>query len=381
MEQAVLVTGGAGFVGSHTCKSLSAAGFRPVTVDNLGSGHRAAVKWGPLEVCDVGDRAGLRSVFERYDIAAVVHFAAHAYVGESVLLPHKYFENNCTNTLALLEAMRDAGVDCLVFASSCATFGTPRTCPITEEAPQQPLNPYGESKLFIEKVLGWYAAAYGLRWASLRYFNAAGADPDGEIGEDHDPETHLVPLAIQAALGRRAELAVFGSDYPTADGTAVRDYVHVTDLADAHVLALERLLAGGSSQAFNLGAGRGYSVLEVVRAVEVVAQRPVPLRFAAPRPGDPAELFADPRKAEDVLGWKRRYSDLATVVETAWLWQAQGGRTWNAPAGRRAAMSAAPAPAPVSVANRFRGPAKMSGETRSRGGAAQKLGDGPADRR
>jgi UDP-arabinose 4-epimerase len=318
----VLVTGGAGYIGSQTAKHLAAAGFRPVVLDNLSTGHRWAVRWGPLVRGDVGDGDLVRRVIREYAVAAVVHFAASAYVGESVRQPRKYFQNNVANTLALLDAMIDTGVGHLVFSSTCATYGVPDVLPVREDNPQRPSSPYGDSKLFVERALDAYGRAYGLRWAALRYFNAAGADPEGELGEDHDPETHLIPLAIDAARGRRPSVDVFGTDYSTPDGTAIRDFVHVADLAAAHVRALRYLLDGGESLALNLGAGTGHSVLEVIAAVEKVSGRPVPVRESARRPGDPPALVADPRRAEAVLGWQARHSDLEFIVRTAWRWHA-----------------------------------------------------------
>lgn len=316
----VLVTGGAGYIGSHTCKALAAAGYSPVALDNLVHGHRWAVRWGPLEQADLADRDALEQVLRRHDIGAVVHFAAFAYVGESMADPGKYFRNNVANTLNLLEAMRATNVGRIVFSSTCATYGVPDTVPIAEDHPQRPVNPYGEAKLFIERALHWHGVAHGLRWMALRYFNAAGADPDGEIGEDHDPETHLIPLAIETALGRRRELQVMGTDYPTRDGTAIRDYIHVTDLADAHVRALRHLEANGASCALNLGTGRGYSVREVIAMVERVGGRPVNARNAPRRAGDPPALVAAPGRARELLGWEPRWSTLETIVQTAYRW-------------------------------------------------------------
>lgn len=325
MRPAVLVTGGAGYIGSHTCKVLAEAGYLPVSYDNLVYGHRWAVKWGPLVEGDLGDGRLLRSVLREYEIEAVMHFAAYAYVGESVADPRKYFLNNVSNALGLLDALLDTGVRKIVFSSTCATYGTPETLPIKEDHPLRPVNPYGESKLFVERALHWYGEAYGLRWMALRYFNAAGADPAGEIGEEHCPETHLVPIVIQASLGRLPWVEVFGTDYPTGDGTAIRDYIHVMDLADAHVLALRHVLEGGESMAINLGTGRGHSVKEVIREVERVGGRAVPTREAPRRPGDPAVLVADPSRASQVLGWRPRYADMETIVVDALRWHESGG--------------------------------------------------------
>ena len=316
----VLVTGGAGYIGSHTCKALAAAGYSPVALDNLVHGHRWAVRWGPFEQADLADREAIERVLRRHDIGAVIHFAAYAYVGESMADPGKYFRNNVAHTLNLLEAMRAVGVGRIVFSSTCATYGMPEAVPIAEGERQLPVNPYGESKLFIERALYWHGAAHGLRWTALRYFNAAGADPDGEIGEDHDPETHLIPLAIETALGRRRELQVLGTDYPTPDGTAVRDYVHVTDLADAHVRALRHLEGEGPSGALNLGTGRGHSVREVIAMVERVSGRKVSARNAPRRAGDPPVLVAAPGRARELLGWEPRWSSLETIVQTAHRW-------------------------------------------------------------
>jgi len=303
------------------------------------------VKWGPLLVGNIGDPALVRRTIERLGIRLTVHFAAHAYVGESIEQPRKYFDNNVGKTLALLDALLDAGVDKFVFSCSCATYGIPRTLPIAEHHPQLPINPYGASKLFLENVLQWYERAYGLRYASLRYFNAAGADPDGELGEDHTPETHLIPLVIAAAQGRNPAVEVFGNDYDTADGTAVRDYVHVCDLADAHVKAVDRLLAGASSASINLGTGRGYSVRDIISAVEKISGRTVPVLECARRPGDPPALIADPQLGRSVLGWAPSRSDLLTIVRTAWGWHqknalaAEGAHSSANQRGRNAAIS------------------------------------------
>jgi UDP-glucose-4-epimerase GalE len=316
----ILVTGGAGYIGSHTAKLLAAAGHQPVVFDDLNQGHEWAVKWGPLERGSLSDPSRLAEVFRAHRVDAVVHFAASALVGESMTNPTKYFHNNTVGTLNLLDAMHHAGVNTIVFSSTCATYGDPVRVPIDETHPQAPVNPYGESKLMVEKMLRWYGDIYGLKWMALRYFNAAGADPDGEIGEDHDPESHLIPLVIGAAQGLRPAVKIFGSDYPTADGTAVRDYVHVMDLGDAHLRALDRLQSGTASQAINLGTGRGHSVKEVVDAVARVSGRQVPAVEAARRAGDPPELVAAPDRARDVLGWTCKYADLDTIVGHAWAW-------------------------------------------------------------
>ena len=324
MSVNVLVTGGAGYIGSHTCKALARAGVRPIVYDNLCYGHRWAVRWGPLVEGDLADRDLLQRTLEQFPVAAVIHFAAFAYVGESVREPERYFRNNVINTLNLLEAMQQAGVRNLVFSSTCATYGVPERLPITEDHPQQPVNPYGESKLFVERALRWMGEAHGLGWAALRYFNAAGADPEGELGEAHDPETHLVPNAILAGLGRAPALQVFGTDYDTPDGTAVRDFVHVSDLADAHVRAVTHLLANGDNLALNLGTGQGHSVREVIAAVERAGAVEVPFVEAPRRAGDPPRLVADPTQAASALGWRPHLSDLDSIVSSAWAWHARG---------------------------------------------------------
>jgi UDP-arabinose 4-epimerase len=316
----ILVTGGAGYIGSHTAKALAAAGYTPVVVDNLSNGHEWSVKWGPFERGDLSDARWVADVVRRHRVGAVVHFAASAYVGESMTQPRKYFHNNTVNTLQLLDVMVDAGVQSIVFSSTCATYGIPQRLPLDETHPQAPVNPYGESKLAVERILHWYGQAYGLRWVALRYFNAAGADPEGEIGEVHDPETHLIPLVIGAALGQRPPVGVFGTDYPTPDGTAIRDYIHVMDLADAHIRALEHLARGNTSVALNLGTGEGHSVRSVIEAVESVGGRPVPRVDSPRRPGDPPSLVANAARAREVLGWTPRYPELRTIVEHAWRW-------------------------------------------------------------
>jgi len=327
MPKSVLVTGGAGYIGSHACKALARAGYRPVVFDNISRGHREAVRWGPLVDGDIADRSRLAAALDEHQISAVMHFAAYAYVGESVSDPAKYYRNNLGGTLSLLEAMREAAVDKLVFSSTCATYGTPDGIPIRETAPQLPVNPYGETKLAIERALHWYGRAYGLRSVSLRYFNAAGADPDGEIGELHAPETHLVPLVLQTALGERSHIEVYGTDYPTSDGTAIRDYIHVQDLAEGHLRALEYLLTGGETAAVNLGTGTGHSVREVVRVAEAISGRGISCRDAPRRAGDPPVLVADPSLAAELLGWRAVVSDLETIVRTALEWHArQAGR-------------------------------------------------------
>jgi UDP-glucose-4-epimerase GalE len=320
MSRAVLVTGGAGYIGSHACKALARAGHAPVVFDNFIYGHREAVRWGPCVEGDLADRTLLAQTLRRFDIGAVMHFAAFAYVGESMTKPEVYFANNVVNSLGLVDAMREAGVRRIVFSSSCATYGVPATVPIAEDTAQRPVNPYGESKLMVERILHWEGVAHGLQHASLRYFNAAGADAEGETGEHHEPETHLIPLVLDAASGRRAQIDIYGTDYPTPDGSAVRDYIHVTDLADAHVLALQYLERGGASVALNLATGRGYSVRDVIAAAERITRRPIPRREAPRRPGDPPALVADAGRAHALLGWSPRHSDLDTILATAWAW-------------------------------------------------------------
>lgn len=315
--KSILVTGGAGYIGSHACKALAAEGFTPVALDSLVIGHADAVRWGPFVHADILDTEAVIEALKGHQVAAVMHFAAFAYVGESVTDPAKYYRNNVAGTLSLLDACRSGGVDRLVFSSSCATYGIPDRLPISEQAPQHPISPYGRTKLMVEQILADYAQAYGLRYVALRYFNAAGADPDGEIGERHDPETHLVPLALMAAAGTAPALEVFGDDYGTQDGTCVRDYVHVSDLARAHVLALRHLVNGGGSFAANLGSGHGTSIRDVLAAIERVTGRSVPHVIRPRRPGDPPELYADPRLAKERLGFTTELSDIDTIVRTA----------------------------------------------------------------
>jgi UDP-arabinose 4-epimerase len=320
MASSILVTGGAGYIGSHACKALARAGYLPVAYDDLSRGHRAAVRWGPLVEGDIADRPRLCAALAEHRVAAVMHFAAYAYVGESVGNPALYYRNNLSGSLSLLEAMRETRVGEIVFSSTCAIYGTPDAVPIRETAPQNPVNPYGETKRAIERALHWYGQAYAIRSASLRYFNAAGADGEGEIGEDHEPETHLIPLVLGAALGRRPAIEVFGTDYPTPDGTAIRDYIHVDDLADAHLRALERLRSGCASIALNLGSGEGHSVREVIAAAVAVSGRKIAVRDAPRRPGDPPALVADPSLAAQTLGWRASRSSLEAIIRTAFAW-------------------------------------------------------------
>jgi UDP-glucose-4-epimerase GalE len=313
------VTGGAGYIGSHAAKALHRAGYRVVVFDNLVAGHRAAVKYGELVEGDIADTAAVRDALRRHDIFAVMHFAAFLDVGESVREPAKYYRNNVTGALGVLEAMAAESVAHFVFSSTCATYGEPIETPIAETHPQRPINSYGESKLAVERALPHFERAHGMRYVALRYFNASGADPDGEIGEDHAPEIHLIPRAIDAATGGRG-LQVFGDDYPTPDGTCLRDYIHVTDLADAHVKALESIAGRGGSSAYNLGTGHPHSVREVIDAVARVTGRPVPWTLAPRRPGDPAVLYAAADKARAELRWAPTLGDLETIVRTAWDW-------------------------------------------------------------
>lgn len=320
MNNTVLVTGGAGYIGSHACKALAMAGYTPVSFDNLFYGHEWAAKWGPLIEADLMDGPALAEAFARYQPRAVLHFAAYAYVGESVTNPEKYYQNNVAGTLSLLAAMRQAKCKKIVFSSTCATYGIPTNLPIEESCPQSPINPYGWSKLMIEQILRDFAAAYGIQYFSLRYFNASGADPETQIGEEHDPETHLIPLAIEATLGQRPALKIFGTDYDTPDGTCIRDYIHVTDLAEAHVLALKAMEQGKASNMLNLGTGNGVSVREILQAIAKIAGRKVPALEAGRRPGDPPALFADPKAAKKILNWQPKHSDLDSLVFTAWRW-------------------------------------------------------------
>lgn len=313
----VLVVGGAGYIGSHATRTLRRHGYKVIVYDNLSTGHKFLANGFELIEGDIADQAKLGQAVKRAD--AVMHFAAYAYVGESVVNPRKYFQNNVEAALTLLNTALDAGVRRFVFSSSCAVYGVPLTVPIPESNPRQPVNPYGMSKLFVENALESYDRAYGMRFASLRYFNAAGADESGESGELHDPETHLIPLALAAAAGKGPKLQVFGTDYPTPDGTCIRDYIHVNDLSQAHVQALEHVTNKNESLALNLGTGQGHSVMEVIKTVEQVTGRAVPRVVAARRPGDPPALVADPRQAQQVLGWRPNRC-LRDIVSTAWNW-------------------------------------------------------------
>lgn len=315
----ILVTGGAGYIGSHTCKALAERGYTPVTLDSLIYGHEWAVKWGPLVKGDIADRALLDRVFEEYAPAGVIHFAAFIEVGESVKDPARFYRNNTAGTLNLLEAMRDHGCDRLVFSSTCAVYASPQPVPLPETQAQWPMSPYGWSKFMVERMLEDFGRAYGLRSCPLRYFNAAGADPDGESGEDHDPETHLIPLVLRAARNPDRPITVFGTDYDTPDGTCIRDYIHVSDLAQAHILALH-YLEEHESRAFNLGTGNGYSVQEIISAARTVTGVDIQPVLGQRRPGDPARLVADNALARAELGWTPQYEDVETVIRHAWQW-------------------------------------------------------------
>jgi UDP-glucose-4-epimerase GalE len=319
----VLVCGGAGYIGSHTVKSLAADGYEVVVLDNLSSGRRELLLGGEFLEADLADREALRKAFSDHTFAAVLHFASLIQVGESYRDPQKYYRHNLVTSLNLLEAMLEAGVRRLIFSSTAAVYGVPEKTPISESHPLHPYNPYGKTKYFVEQMMSDYADAYGLKFISLRYFNAAGADPEGRLGELHSPETHLIPNALLTALGRQPALELFGRDFPTPDGTAIRDFIHVTDLAAAHVLALERLLASRESDFINLGANQGYSVLEVLKAVEAVTGLRVPYEVKPRRLGDVPVLLASREKAESALGWKPRHSGLDEIIATAWLWHSK----------------------------------------------------------
>ncbi len=315
----ILVTGGAGYIGSHACKALAAGGFEPVSYDNLSRGNRWAVKWGPLEVGDIGDQARLRAVLDQHQPSAVMHFAAFAYVGESVENPNLYYQNNVCGSATLLRTVTEHQPIPAVFSSTCATYGVPDQVPIPEGHPQRPINPYGFTKLVVERILADLDHAHGLRSVSLRYFNAAGCDPDGDIGEAHNPETHLIPLVLVAARDGTA-VTVFGDDYDTKDGTCVRDYIHVADLADAHVRALKYLLSGGKTCALNLANAHGYSVMDVIKTAERVCGKPIKIKMAPRRAGDPPALIGSSDRAREVLGWKPVRSALEVQIADAWNW-------------------------------------------------------------
>jgi UDP-arabinose 4-epimerase len=319
-SKSVLVTGGAGYIGAHTCKALAKAGYHPVTYDNLSTGHKSAVKWGPFEQGDILDADRLSEVLDHYQPGTVLHFAALAYVGESVTQPGKYWQNNVVGSLSLIEAMANHGIHNLVFSSTCAIYGAPEILPLSESHAKNPINPYGTTKLVVETMLRDFADSNRLDSVSLRYFNAAGADPDGEIGEDHDPETHLIPLVLMAASDSTRPLTVYGSDYQTKDGSCVRDYVHVADLADAHVRALQYLDSHDGPHAFNLGNDTGHSVFEILDVAKRVANREISYSIGERRPGDPPILVSQSDRAKTELGWTPRISDIESIIETAWKW-------------------------------------------------------------
>ncbi len=316
----ILVTGGAGYIGSHTCKALSKTGFLPIVYDNLSTGHAYAVKWGPFIEADLNDRERLNEAFSDYKPKAVIHFAANAIVVESMSDPGKYYRNNTGSSIALLEAMQKHGVRHLIFSSTCATYGNPKSTPISEDHLLEPINPYGRSKLMIEQIIADFEKAHGFRSVVLRYFNAAGADLNGEIGENHTPETHLIPSIIHTALGLKKEIVVYGTDFETPDGSAIRDYIHVQDLADAHVASLKWLIAHQRSASINLGTGKGYSVLEIIDAVQKYCGVTIPVRIEKRRAGEPGILTASNERAFEVLGWTPRVSGLDVLIESAWKW-------------------------------------------------------------
>ena len=317
----ILVAGGAGYIGSHTQKYLLNNNYNVVVVDNLVYGHKEAVLTENFEQVDLADKEALDKVFKKYKIDAVIHFAAYTYVGESVTSPKKYYHNNVVNTLNLLDAMIENNVKNIVFSSTCATYGNPQYTPIDEKHPQSPINPYGKTKLMMEQIMADYETAYGLKYVALRYFNAAGCDAQGKLGESHDPETHLIPLVLKAIKGEIPQIKVFGTDYETPDGTCIRDYIHVEDLADAHMLAVEKLFSGEKSYCINLGTGIGTSVKEIIKAAEEVTGKSVPLVYGERRVGDPAKLYASNQMSKDVLGWNPKYTDINKIIETAWLWE------------------------------------------------------------
>lgn len=320
MLKHILVTGGAGYIGSHACKALAEAGYIPITFDNMVYGHTWAVRWGPLELGDISDRNRLNEVLSVYKPSAIMHFAAYAYVGESVSNPGKYYRNNVAGSLSLIEAARDFGINRFIFSSTCATYGIPKVVPVSEAHPMNPINPYGASKLMIEQILKDFDLAHGIKSISLRYFNAAGADPDCLIGESHEPETHLIPLVFDAATGRRSAIQIYGDNYDTPDGTCIRDYIHVSDLANAHVQALKALERGSATTAYNLGNGKGFSVREVIAAAEAVTGLRVPIEISHRRSGDPAQLIGDASKAKNELGWVPKFEKLDAILATAWRW-------------------------------------------------------------
>lgn len=317
----ILVTGGAGYIGSHVCKALSEKGYTPITYDNLCSGNQNAVNWGPFEEGDIRDVQRLRSVIQTYKPCAVMHFAALIQVGQSVVDPALYYHNNVYGSICLLEEMREAGIKNIVCSSTAAVYGTPKSVPIAEDAPKAPINPYGQSKLMMEHIIEDYSKAYGTQFAVLRYFNAAGADPQAQAGTAYKVDTHIIPLLMRVASGLMPEIKLFGEDYDTEDGTAVRDYVHITDLAQAHILALEHIMSGQGNIAVNIGNSTGYSVAQVIEAAKRITKKTIPVLKSPRREGDPAVLIADSARAKSILNWKPTHSDLDTIVETAWKWR------------------------------------------------------------
>jgi UDP-arabinose 4-epimerase len=320
-EKNIIVTGGAGYIGSHACKALAEAGFTPICFDNLSRGHKWAVKWGPLEVGDILDENRLSDVLHKYKPSAVMHFAALSYVGESVTNPLEYYLNNVIGSYSLLKNMLSHEIEKIIFSSTCAVYGNPSDIPLTEKHIKNPINPYGNTKAVVENMMEDLSLITKIKYVSLRYFNAAGADLDGEIGELHNPETHLIPLVLQTAAGSRTHIDVYGNDYATPDGTCIRDYIHVTDLADAHIKALEYLLEGGKSNIYNLGTETGYSVNEIIDQASIITGKEIATLIAPRRPGDPPSLIADSTKIRQELNWKLRYSELGSILSTAWNWQ------------------------------------------------------------
>lgn len=316
----ILVTGGAGYIGSHTCKALAHQGHTVVVYDNLSTGHRELVCWGDFVYGDILDTQRLRSCIRQHRIEGIIHFAASAYVGESVIDPGKYFRNNVCGTLSILDAMRDEGVPYIVVSGTCAVYGSPEKMPITEDTPTNPINPYGASKLFMERMLADYEKAHGIKWMSLRYFNAAGCDPEGETGEWHEPETHIIPRVIMTALGQIHQIEVFGNDYATSDGTCIRDYVHVTDLADAHTKGIDYLACNEQSKMLNLGSGQGYSIREIITYAEQILNKKIPHIFSKRRTGDPELLISQSKKVEKLLSWNQKYSNIQKIIQTAAAW-------------------------------------------------------------
>ena len=316
----LLIVGGAGYIGSHTNKALNEAGYETVVLDNLSYGHEESIKWGEFCKCDLANIDDVDEVFNKYDITAVMHFSSFIDVGESVTNPEKYYTNNVVNTMNLLHVMLKHNVKKFIFSSTCATYGVPQKIPLVEDHPQNPINPYGMTKLMVEKILKDYDNAYGLKSVILRYFNASGADESGEIGEWHNPETHLIPLILDAAIGKREDIKIFGTDYDTEDGTCIRDYIHVTDLADAHIRALKYLEDENTSNEFNLGNGVGFSVRQVIESAKKVTGRDFKVEETKRRPGDPAVLIGSSKKAKDTLGWNPQYTDIDDIIKTAWIW-------------------------------------------------------------